>query len=132
MGQLPPNRIAPPFTIVGVGPFTTNRGNLRKATLLVKAYVCIYVCMATKAVHLETCSDLSMDTFLASFMRFIARHGLPTDVHSNNRSTFIGAANELADISIGCFNLVNLPRSSLTFPLHILFTGTSLLLVHLT
>ena len=71
MGQLPPARLqpAPPFDRVGVdfaGPLTTVRGNPRRPTRL-KTYICVFVCMATKAIHLEICTDLSKDTFMASF-----------------------------------------------------------------
>ncbi|XP_065078529.1 uncharacterized protein LOC135701618 [Ochlerotatus camptorhynchus] len=76
MGNLPTSRIvpSPPFAVTGVdyaGPFLVKQGSHRPK--LVKAYVAVYVCMATKAVHLEVVSDLSSDAFLASLKRFISR-----------------------------------------------------------
>ncbi|KAJ8878783.1 hypothetical protein PR048_019369 [Dryococelus australis] len=41
----------------------------------------IIVCFSTKAVHLELASYLSSETFLATFKRFITRHGQSTYLH---------------------------------------------------
>ena len=38
----------------------------------VKAYVCLYVSLSVKAVHLEPVSDLTTDAFITSLRRFIA------------------------------------------------------------
>ncbi|XP_037821723.1 uncharacterized protein LOC119610536 [Lucilia sericata] len=59
------------------------------------AYVCIFVCFATKAIHLEVTSDLSTDRFLAAFNRFISRRGCPTTMFSDNGTNFVGASREL-------------------------------------
>ncbi|XP_053686318.1 uncharacterized protein LOC128735858 [Sabethes cyaneus] len=79
MGNLPASRVmpSPPFAITGVGyagPFWIKQGSRRPT--LTKAYVAVFVCMATKAVHLEVVSDLSTDAFLASLRRLIARRGM--------------------------------------------------------
>ncbi len=84
MGQLPAARVtpSPPFTITGIdyaGPFTLEIGHTRKP-VLVKAYLALFVCLATKAVHLEIVSDLTTEAFLASLKRFISRRGLPTEI----------------------------------------------------
>ncbi|XP_062704131.1 uncharacterized protein LOC134286522 [Aedes albopictus] len=62
MGRLPEARVVPsaPFSRTGVdfaGPVFVKVG-LRKF-VCVKAYICIFVCLATKAIHLELVSDLS-------------------------------------------------------------------------
>lgn len=58
---------------------------------------CIYmfVCMATRAVHLEVVEGYSTPAFLAAYSRFCARRGLPELVHSDNGTTFAGADREL-------------------------------------
>ncbi|XP_031359012.1 uncharacterized protein LOC116182608 [Photinus pyralis] len=58
-----------------------------------KAYVCVFVCNATKAVHLEVVSDLSAEAFIAAFRRFVARRGCVSHVYSDNATNFVGAHN---------------------------------------
>ena len=53
---------------------------------------------ATKAIHLELVSDLSMEACLSAFRRFTGRRGLPKAIYSDNRTNFIGARNELMEI----------------------------------
>ncbi|XP_058817756.1 uncharacterized protein LOC131681067 [Topomyia yanbarensis] len=98
MGNLPQSRIvpSPPFAVTGVdyaGPLLVKQGTYRPK--LVKAYVAVYVCMTTKAVHLEAVSDLTTDAFLASLRRFISRRGLVQQLHSDNATNFKGANHEL-------------------------------------
>ncbi|XP_017474759.1 PREDICTED: uncharacterized protein LOC108365274 [Rhagoletis zephyria] len=95
MAALPPERctFAPPFTTTGVdfaGPFQIKASMLRSPTL-VKGYVAVFVCFTTKAVHLELCSDLTKEAFLAAFARFVGRRGYPAKMMSDNGKTFIGA-----------------------------------------
>jgi len=102
MGQLPATRVTPtpPFTITGIdyaGPFTLKRGHTRKP-VLVKAYLALFVCLATKAVHIEIVSDLTTEAFLASLKRFISRRGLPSEIHTDNGTNFQGARNDLSDL----------------------------------
>ena len=47
------------------GPFTIKYGSIRKPSLI-KAYVCVFVSLSVKAVHLELASDLSTYAFKAS------------------------------------------------------------------
>ncbi|XP_050339403.1 uncharacterized protein LOC126765710 [Bactrocera neohumeralis] len=73
MAALPPQRcnFAPPFTTTGVdfaGPFQIKASMLRSPTLM-KGYVAVFVCFTTKAVHLELCTNLTKEAFLAAFAR---------------------------------------------------------------
>ena len=91
---------APPFENVGfdyAGPLMLKRGNPRKP-VLDKAYVAVYVCTVTKALHLELVSSLTTDAFLASFRGFVNRRGLPTNVFSDNGRNFVGAQKELQTV----------------------------------
>ena len=107
MGELPADRVRPahPFSTVGLdfaGPFTLKLGHTRKPTLI-HAYVCVFVCFATKVCHLEMVSDLSTTAFLACLRRYVSRRGLPHHVHSDNGSNFVGANNRLKEV----YNFVN-------------------------
>jgi hypothetical protein len=80
MGQLPLARVtvARQFLDAGidyVGPFEIKSGNTRSKTTT-KCYVALFICMATKAIHLELFSNLTPEAFIAAPKRFIARRGL--------------------------------------------------------
>lgn len=95
MGQLPQLRVTPnrPFLNCGVdfgGPFDLKRFRGRCQSS-VKGYFAIFVCFATKAVHLEVVTDLSTPAFIASYRRFISRRGLVKNLHSDCGSNFVGA-----------------------------------------
>ena len=69
LGQLPIERVTPgsAFDKVGVdyaGPVIVKYGHVRKLTV-VKAYICVFVSLTVKAVHLELVSDLTTDAFIA-------------------------------------------------------------------
>ena len=44
-------------------------------------------------------SDLSSGTFIACLRRFIARHGLPSLIWSDNSTNFVGASRELKELA---------------------------------
>ena len=48
-----------------------------------KVWVCLYTCLATRAVHLEL-----TEQFLLGFRRFLASHGKPKEIISDNASQF--------------------------------------------
>ncbi|XP_050535031.1 uncharacterized protein LOC126902051 [Daktulosphaira vitifoliae] len=98
MGQLPAARVSAnrPFTHTGIdfaGPIMIKVG-IRKSTLI-KTYVSVFVCLSTKAVHLEPVSDLSADAFMACLRRFISRRGLPSHIWSDNATNFVGTKREI-------------------------------------
>ena len=103
MGQLPTERVTPDlvFNRVGVdyaGPIYTKYGSMRKPTLS-KSYVCVFVSVSVKAVHLELVSDLTTEAFIACLRRFIARRGKPSIIFSDHGSNFIGASRHLKELS---------------------------------
>lgn len=102
MGNLPTSRVSQlkPFSCVGVdfgGPFTITLGKYRGAKTH-KAYICLFVCFSTKALHLELVSDLSSDAFLAAFRRFIARRGRCSYIFSDCGTNFTAASKYIADL----------------------------------
>ena len=64
-----------------------------------KLYICVFVSLTVKAVHLEVVSDLTTEAFIACLRRFIARRGKPSLIWSDNGTNFIGAANEIKQLT---------------------------------
>lgn len=95
MASLPKSRVtaSPPFLSSGLdycGPFEIRYGSSRSRTT-VKTYVAIFICMATKAVHMELAHDLSFLAFLNLFARFTSRRGPCQHLYSDNGTAFVGA-----------------------------------------
>ncbi|XP_024883847.1 uncharacterized protein LOC112462352 [Temnothorax curvispinosus] len=95
MGNLPRERVTPsrPFFRTGLdyaGPILirTSRGRGHKAH---KAFIAVFVCLSSKAVHLDVVSDYTTDAFLAAFRRFTARRGLCEEIYSDCGTNFVGA-----------------------------------------
>ncbi|KAL4083194.1 hypothetical protein QTP88_028524 [Uroleucon formosanum] len=102
MGDLPKERIQPgrAFATTGMdfaGPVKIKVSTRRNAQTL-KAYICVFVCFATKAVHIELVSDLSTDAFLAALRRFWSRRGYCATLWSDNGKNFVGANRRLKEL----------------------------------
>ena len=72
----------PAFTYTGVdfaGPLTIRTDSETKA------WICLFTCFVTRAVHLDIVIDLSTSTFLK---RFASRRGLLRKFISDNGKTF--------------------------------------------
>ncbi|XP_073980363.1 uncharacterized protein [Rhodnius prolixus] len=103
-GNLPSSRLeeGQVFALVGVdfgGPFYI-RESLRRKAALGKAYLCLFVCMSTKAVHLELVSKCTTDAFLAALERFVSRRGKPAHIYSDCGTNFIGSAHRLRKLMV--------------------------------
>ncbi|XP_047032786.1 uncharacterized protein LOC124639459 isoform X1 [Helicoverpa zea] len=99
MGQLPVNRTQLEFPFLNssvdyAGPIliADRKG---RGCKLVKAYLCIFVCLAVKAVHIELVTDLTKEGYMAALSRFVARRGKPKSILSDNGTNFVGTCNEL-------------------------------------
>ena len=69
---------AMPFAYCGVdlaGPLYFKEDNESGNS---KAWICLYTCCVTRAVHLELVPDMTALTFIHSCKRFCARRGVPT------------------------------------------------------
>lgn len=103
MGDLPKERmmVALPFTYCGVdhfGPINLKRFEGRCKTIIM-GYVAVFVCMTTKMIHLECCTDLTTQKFIWALTRFSSIYRTPEKVFSDNGRTFVGANNELRKIA---------------------------------
>ncbi|XP_046411956.1 uncharacterized protein LOC124175599 [Neodiprion fabricii] len=100
MGQLPTarvNKLSRPFEKAGLdyaGPFLLRASSGRGRTTF-KDYIALFVCLATRAIHLEVVGSYTTASFLAVFKRFTARHGIYSELHSDNGTNFRGADQEL-------------------------------------
>lgn len=103
MSPLPSFRVSPPvrpFAAAGLdyaGPIwiRTTKGRGHKAY---KGYIAIFVCCATRAVHLEVVSDYSAEGFIAAYKRFSARRGVSHTLYSDNGTNFVGADRQLREL----------------------------------
>jgi len=73
MAPLPQQRVqcSRPFTITGVdfaGPLTIRSGVRGRANL--KAWIALFICFTTKAIHIEVVEDLTSNSFIATLRRF--------------------------------------------------------------
>ncbi|XP_053949467.1 uncharacterized protein LOC128857749 [Anastrepha ludens] len=102
MGSLPADRVQAnrTFFTTGIdycGPFYY-KSEVRSRPPI-KCYICVFVCFSTKACHLELTQDLSTSSFLAALKRFICTRGKPHTIWSDNATNFVGAKNELQELS---------------------------------
>ena len=102
MADLPANRVcaSTAFSHTGVdyaGPvyITLKRGRGQRS---IKSYVCLFVCFSTKALHIEVAPDLTTESFLNAFKRFLARRGICDVLYSDRGTNFVGAKSTLSEI----------------------------------
>ena len=98
-GNLPQERTlgSTPFQVVGVdyaGPIKYRKKSSQEG----KAYVALYSCSLTRAVYLDLLPNQTLEEFLHSLKRFVARRGRPKKIFSENGKTFVAAAKWLRKI----------------------------------
>ena len=94
-GQLPKERLEPsrPFPSIGVdftGAIQMQNGG--------KAYVVLFTCGITRAIHLELVEDMTALQFVSMLQRFIASRGAPSLIKGDNAKTFLATARHLKKI----------------------------------
>lgn len=102
MASLPKERVSEmhPFNVAGVdyaGPFYL-KDKKGRGCKQIKGYICLFICFATKALHLELVTDLSSETFILALRRFTSRRGKPEKIFSDNGTNFVGAQNMLKEL----------------------------------
>lgn len=104
MANIPDTRLASnlkPFfncVIDNTGDLKT-KYNKGQGAKVVKSYATIFVCMSTKAVHIEVVSDLTATTFIAALRRFTSRRGNVRNIYSDNATCFTKANKLLQELS---------------------------------
>lgn len=71
----------------------------RRSARTYKSYLCLIVCHAVKAVHLELVTELTTEAFIASLDRFVARRGLCQSITTDGGTNFVGAKRYLSEVS---------------------------------
>lgn len=99
MGDFPAPRVTPcrPFINTGVdyaGPIWLRAAKGRGQEAY-KAFITVFVCLSSRAVHLDVASDYSADAFLAALRKFVARRGLCQALYSDCGTNFVGADAQL-------------------------------------
>ena len=97
----------PSFTYVGVDYFGPFNVKIERST--VKRYGCIFMCLTTRAVHLEVAHTLTTNSFIAAFQRFTSRRGTPEKVYSDNGTNLVSGELELRK-SMEQWNQANISR----------------------
>ncbi|GFV52584.1 integrase catalytic domain-containing protein [Trichonephila clavipes] len=102
IGNLPKHRVTleRPFFSCGIdyaGPVLI-KCNKDQGTKSTKGYIALFVCLATKGVHIEAFGYITTDSFIAALRRFSARRGAPRHIYSDNGTNFVGAHRKLDEI----------------------------------
>lgn len=95
MADLPAVRVTKsrPFLHTGIdlcGPISLRTSKIRGSKIY-KGYIILFVCMSTKAVHLEPVIDQSSQAFMMALQRFVSRRGLCSDLYCDCGRNFVGA-----------------------------------------
>ena len=72
--------------------FDPNTGNM------CKEYICLFSCLATRAVFLETIDSLSAEKFILCLKRFFARCSVPAKMYSDNGTNFTAVQKLIEEI----------------------------------
>ena len=102
LGQLPlehvtPGSIIEEIEVDYVAPLYVKYGMVCKTSAR-KAYVCLFISLAIKAVHLELVSDLTAEAFITTLRGFFAWRGYSSLIWSDHCSNFISTNCELTKL----------------------------------
>ena len=101
MAPLPKIRVKLPLRVFVrtaidyAGPFVTLQGRGKKR---MKCYLCLFICLTSRAVQLEMAYILDTDSFLNAFYHMTSRRSLPDEITLDNGSNFVSAERELKEL----------------------------------
>ena len=101
MAPLPQERTTPamPFELCATdltGPILIKLH--KNTTETIKAYIVLFTCLTSRAIHLEVAPSLSADDFLQAFKRFINRRGPVKVMYSDNGTNLKRTSKDLINI----------------------------------
>ncbi|GFS95571.1 integrase catalytic domain-containing protein [Nephila pilipes] len=82
-----------PFTTTGIN--FAGSVNIRRLKSRDTAYIGLFTCTTTRALHIELLSDLTTDKFLLAHQRFVGCKELPHTIFTGNATTFHATNKEL-------------------------------------
>lgn len=90
MAPYPRSRIeeSPPFTYTGLDYLGPLYVKVSQPSATQKVWLCLFTCLAVRAIHLEVVHDMTAEQFLFRLRRFIATRGKPRQIISDNASQF--------------------------------------------
>ena len=107
-----------PFAVSGVdfAGLMLYRTNKKKTQ---KAYIVLFTCTTTRAVHLKLCKSMTAEEFKRSLKEFVARRGTPNKLVSDNALTFKATNQWLHSLTQdeNLFNYLNTQRIEWSFNL---------------
>ena len=68
-----------------------------RGRVIEKRWGAIFVCLNTRAVHLEVAKSLETDDFMLALIRFFNRRGHVKEIRSENGTNFVGAEREIRE-----------------------------------
>ena len=76
---------------------------------LARAYITLFTCASTRAVHLKRCKDMTVMEFKRGLKEFVVRRGAPELIVSDNAKTFQAAKKWLLTLrkDEGLFNFLS-------------------------
>ena len=100
VGNLPTDRTegSSPFEVVGLD-FAGSIGYKLKTKKEGKAYILLFACSLTRAVHLELLPNQTAEEFIKHLKWFIARRGRSRKIYSYNGRTFVATAKWLNGVA---------------------------------
>ena len=96
---MPPERVqyVCPFKCTGVdftGAIRVRNGSGE----LQKLYICLFNCVAARAVHFQLIPSLSAEAFVLCLRRFVAKCSLPSKLLSDNGTNFVAVSKFLVEL----------------------------------
>ena len=64
-----------------------------------KLYIALFTCAVVRAVHLEVVEDVSLESFIRAFRRFVSRQGVPERLISDKAKNFKDCSKRITPLS---------------------------------
>ena len=95
MADFPEERLSqePPFTYCGIDMFSPIL--VKEGRKEMKRYGCLFTCLSSRAIHIESTNSLSTDALIQALQRFVSRRVNVQLSRTDNSINFVGTGAEL-------------------------------------